>query len=590
MRLFTLTVVLVAAALVATDARQQPSFRAGVELVTIDVVATSADGMPVHGLTAADFALFEDGADQPIKTFEFINFSSTAPRPALPPGVFTNEVEPGGLFTVVVDEIGVQVDDVPAVRRITERFFKEALQPDDHVAIVRAGATSGFFLTTDRGMALDAVVQSTGRRERTLGITAPGAVDPSVAEIPAPTIETFGTGENSRNSFRVLFGVVDQLRHIRARRKAVLWISRGGDMPQGYIESVELGRPVGRDDDVFSRLIDTARAANVAIYTIDPRGLQTPAAEAGRDLEPFQTGTLRDVAALTGGRAVLGNHLNAGMAAIAAENRAYYLLGYEPTPGPRKARKLRVTTRAAGIKLLHRSVYLPGTEARPTGIELAASPLPVRDLEILLAPASVAIDRRKRGILLPFEIGTDLADRTEVEYTALALDAAGKVVSRTAGRGVASGGRVVGEARLGVESKAYHVRFVARAKAPVIEGLAFATVRVPAGKSKDAECGGFIFEQAVPRGVRDVAQSESLTISTLISAGKLGGALEFAMGRPGGIPQKTWPVALGTPLADGLWRVALNLKAPLPAGAIEVQLLHDGLLLNDNCLTQFTSR
>jgi hypothetical protein len=57
-----------------------------------------------------------------------------------------------------------------------------------------------------------------------------------------------------------------------------------------------------------------------------------------------------------------------------------------------------------------------------------------------------------------------------------------------------------------------------------------------------------------------------------------------------GAPQKLWPVTLGRPVAKGLWRVALSLNAPLPRGRLEVQLLHDGLLLHDHCLGQFTSQ
>ena len=50
---------------------QQPVFRSGVELVTIDVVATTRDGRPVHNLKAEDFELFEDGVRQEIRTFRF---------------------------------------------------------------------------------------------------------------------------------------------------------------------------------------------------------------------------------------------------------------------------------------------------------------------------------------------------------------------------------------------------------------------------------------------------------------------------------------------------------------------------------------
>ena len=574
----------------------QPVFRSGVELVTIDVVATTRDGNPIHNLKADDFELYEDGVRQEIRTFEFINFSSPAPLPPLPPGVATNAMEPGGIFAVVLDEIGIQVDDVQTVRRTAQRFFQETLQPNDHVAVVRSGVNSGFFLTSDRTMALDAVARSTGRRERTLGLEAPGGAEPAIQESPA-TIETFGTAEDGRNSFRVLASVVDRLSVIPARRKAILWFSRGGDMPQNYTESLELGRPVGRDDDVFSRLIQRARAGNVAIYTVDPRGLQTPAADTSRDLNPFDVGALRDLAALTGGRSVLTNDINGELEKVATENRAYYLLGYEPAPGTSKRprpRKLRVTTRAPGVSLLHRSVFLPG-ESKAAAPELLASPLPVRDLPIALAPAAVAIDRRKRGLVVPFEIGGNLRDGTDVEYSALALDAGGRVVSKAAGRGKAIDGRVAGQVGLSnTESGFYQVRFAARALNPDVTGLVFATVRVPDGKSKQPECGGFVFEQAGKRaGVRELTRSEPVTISTLISAEGLDGTvspISFALGPAGGIPQKTWPVQLGMPLANGLWRVALSLKPPLPGGHLEIQVLNNGLLLHDDCVAQFSTR
>ncbi|MEO7158586.1 MAG: VWA domain-containing protein, partial [Vicinamibacterales bacterium] len=140
----------------------QPTFRSGVELVTIDVVATDLNGKPVHDLKLSDFELFEDGKSQPIKAFQFID-SSVVPRNVpLPPGLVSNDVDPGALFTIVIDEIGIQVDDIQQVRRVTERFLNETLQPNDYVAVVRSGVNSGFFLTSDRAMALEAIRSSTG--------------------------------------------------------------------------------------------------------------------------------------------------------------------------------------------------------------------------------------------------------------------------------------------------------------------------------------------------------------------------------------------------------------------------------------------
>lgn len=570
----------------------QPTFRSGVELVTIDVVATDLSGKPVHGLKTSDFELFEDGKSQPIKAFQFVDSSTVSTETVAPPGIVTNSAEPGAIFAVVLDELGFQVEDTLEVRRVAERFFNETLQPNDQVALVRAGVNSGFFLTNDRSMAIDAIRATSGRRERTLGLEAPGGSTPAVVE-SEPTIETFGSGENSRDSFRVLFGVVDHLKQIRARRKAVLWFSRGGSLPSSFTESIEYGRNVGRDDDVFAKLIATARAANVAIYTVDPRGLQSAAAEVSRDLQPFDTTTLRDLAGFTGGRALLGNEMNATLAKVAAENRSYYLLGYEPASGGNrsKARKIRVTAKVPGVSVLHRAVYLPSTEIKAAPTALIASPLPISDLPIALAPAAVALDRSKRGVLLPFEIGRDLRDNTTVEYTAIALDASGKTVARAAGKGVSKNGRLVGDIGLPVEAKAYSVRFAAKALNPDIEGVAFATVRVPDGKAKDLECGGIVFEQPAPRtGLRQFSKDLPLTISTLVSAEKLTGALSFGLGPAGGVPQRLWPAALDQQLAPGVWRIALNLKGPLPVGNLEICVMRDELLAADSCLTQFSVR
>jgi VWFA-related protein len=587
-----LAAALAAGAALPAQQPAQPSFRSGVELVTIDVVATSSDGRPVHGLTQDDFELFEDGERQPIRTFQFLNMAALPEHDLPPPGVITNVVEPGGLFAVVLDEIGIQVDDVQAMRRVAARFFTDTLLPDDHVAVVRSGVESGFFLTADRTLALEAIARSTGRRERTLGVTEPGAADAELVESPV-TIETFGTAENGRNSFRVLAGVIERLRHIPARRKAILWFSRGGDLPPNYIDSLLLGRPVGRDDEVFSRLIRLAREANVAVYTVDPRGLRTLAAELTRDLEPFDLGPLRDLADATGGRAVLNNDLNGALDRIAAENRAYYLIGYEPPAAANRTRAhtLRVTTRAPGVALLHRTVFVPAEASRSPAPPLLASPLPISDLPIQLAPASVALDRRKRGILLPFEIGGGLADGTEVEYSALALDASGRTVARTGGKVRVAGGRAVGDAGMAVQAQTYAVRFAAHTANGARTGLAFATVRVPEGRSTPPECGGIVFEQPGRRGaLRQYDRAAPLTISTMVSAEKLTGQLTFGIGAAAGIPERIWPVAPGTPLANGLWRVVLTLKPPLPAGDFDVQLMQDDLLMHDNCLAQFTLR
>jgi VWFA-related protein len=598
-RLLTRIVVVACAAAASLSAQQpqQPVFRSGVELVTIDVVATGRDGRPVHDLKAGDFELLEDGKPQEIRAFQFINFSTAPSDAPPPPGIITNDVEPGGVFALVLDEIGSYATEVRDVRRAAERFLTGALQPHDHVAVVRAGANSGFFLTADRTMAIEAALSSTGRRDRGVRLEQAGAVD----AVGAGDFDTASPGTLGRNSFTVLEAVIERLRPIPARRKAIVWISRGGEMPANFEMALEIGQPIGRNEDALRRLIDRARLANVAIYTVDPRGLVAPSTSGSGNpgAQDFaDVGTHRDLANATGGRAIVNaNDIDSALQRMAVENRAYYLLGYEPaSPGHEKkpkARRIRVTTKSPGVELLHRSMYLPGMESRFITPSVLESPLPIRDLQIKLAPASVAIDRAKRGIVVPFEIGADLADNTDVEYTAMALDAEGRVVSRANGRGRARNGRVTGEVKLAAGSKSYQVRFAAQAKSPEVNGVVFATVRVPEGNTKEAVCGGFVFEQPGRPGMRELTRDQPVTISSLISAEGLDGTvapLAFALGPAGGIPQRTWPVQLAIPLSKGLYRVALTLRPPLPRGHLEIQLLRNGLLMHDDCIAQFSSQ
>lgn len=51
---------------------QQPTFRAGVNAVRVDVIVTDRRGMPVDNLTEADFEVTEDGKPQKIETARLV--------------------------------------------------------------------------------------------------------------------------------------------------------------------------------------------------------------------------------------------------------------------------------------------------------------------------------------------------------------------------------------------------------------------------------------------------------------------------------------------------------------------------------------
>src|SRR5262245_45005625 len=61
----------------------QPSFKAGVQLVRIDVTVLDDKRQPVRGLKASDFTVLEDGQPRPIRAFQAVDRAAAAATPAI---------------------------------------------------------------------------------------------------------------------------------------------------------------------------------------------------------------------------------------------------------------------------------------------------------------------------------------------------------------------------------------------------------------------------------------------------------------------------------------------------------------------------
>src|SRR5688572_13030070 len=146
--------ILVAAA--ATVGAQQPQFRSGVDLVTVDAAVHDDDGRPVASLTADDFRLEVDGRARPISSAQFVGQSETttenAGRSAAPVTHFSSNegADAGRVIVVAVDE--------PHIRRLEGKHalvaatrFIESLPDSDRVGVV--GLTNADTLTLSRDRA-----------------------------------------------------------------------------------------------------------------------------------------------------------------------------------------------------------------------------------------------------------------------------------------------------------------------------------------------------------------------------------------------------------------------------------------------------
>src|SRR5262249_54230952 len=92
-----------------------PTFRAGVELIQVDVTVLDKNRQPVRGLTAADFTIAEDGKPQAIAAFSAVEFPDPPPVPVVngkavtwmrdvAPDVQSNALAAGRLIVLLIDD------------------------------------------------------------------------------------------------------------------------------------------------------------------------------------------------------------------------------------------------------------------------------------------------------------------------------------------------------------------------------------------------------------------------------------------------------------------------------------------------------
>src|SRR5579862_3574257 len=290
-----------AAAPQAPALQRPPTFRAGVDIVQVDVSVLDKNRRPVRGLTAADFTILEDGKPQPVVAFSPVDMPDPPAAPVVAgrtitwmrdvaPDVQTNDVASGRLFVLLVDDALIPQDPkiVDNARRIA-RAVVEQLGRGDRVAVVfsqEGHLAQGF--TNDRQRLLAAVDRiDAGRARYTFGwdtirdrnsFTIDAVADPERFRNPHPHGDP---DEGARDaSVRTLQMVGDTLASAPQQRKGLIYISPGvtlnmtnvghGDLAAGRTQDVRESNVRLADllPDTFRRL----QAANVVIYSIDPAG------------------------------------------------------------------------------------------------------------------------------------------------------------------------------------------------------------------------------------------------------------------------------------------------------------------------------
>jgi VWFA-related protein len=380
------------AALAQQAPSEHPTFRIGVDVVSIDAVVTDRNGDVVRDLTAADFEVLQDGKPRAVTMATFVSVTPQGAAGALGGTPAAARAPSSGLaypppsreqvrrtLVFVVDDLGLSGQSMGRLLAALRRFVDAELRPGDLAAIVRTGESNGLLqaLTNDRGAlhaTIDALEADVQRAKGPwafgdvvqLGFSAPGFSGPQRA--------LSGSG-----SLIALSLVVQAARDLPGR-KTVVFASEGLDL---RLPSLEQDPHVL---DAFGSVIDQAARAGVVIYAIDCVGLETGGLRASDDIHyvPNMTEAVRRfadarlnsihgaqqslayLAEETGGFAVLNtNDLAAGLRRIGADVRDYYVIGYEPDPGtftPQGTRPLQhtisVKVRRPGLRVKSRKSFV----------------------------------------------------------------------------------------------------------------------------------------------------------------------------------------------------------------------------------------
>ena len=380
-----------------TEEDQDSVVRITTSLVQVDAVVTK-DGRMVTDLTPNDFVLTEDGRPQTITHFSYVSNVPNAEKPvatATPSTTNTTVIipavvrrdEPRRTIAIVVDDLGISLDSIRAVKEQLRKFVDEHLQPQDLVAIIRTGGEVGVLqqFTTDRRVLHRAIDSLRWNLCSRVGYSAL----PEMSNMTATT-DTLGSGQSgiglcANLQGGPLKGTVRALRFILAGmrtlpgRKAMVLLSDSLPLDLPNLDSLERGpikaeQPINdapnadavRNEDrtqfgnegVLRKVAELANRSSVVIYSVDTRGTKPIGLTAADNLTPSGPGrvvpgtellnraalrNLNDRSALLqdarGGMSLLSeqtggimitNSNDLGLDRVLGDQSGYYVLGYRP--------------------------------------------------------------------------------------------------------------------------------------------------------------------------------------------------------------------------------------------------------------------
>jgi VWFA-related protein len=466
-----LSFVLLAGTVPAQQSSQTPyTLKARSEVVLVNVTARDRKGSLVRDLTADDFTVLEDGKPQKVSSFDIENTDAVPEIAAGPeqsavlaPLKSRTEAKPAEaqpvpsalkdrrLLILFFDLSAMQPDEIGRSLTAAQKYVNQQMLPADLVSVVSLGSSLRVEqdFTADRTslkQALNRLNPSSGAgfEEGSTGTTegTPDSGQPFTAD------DTEYNIFNTDRRLEALKSVAAAVSRIE-QKKSLIYFSSGMDRT-GIENQSEL-----------RTAINAAVRANLAIYTMDIRGLQAlvPGGEAQnaslRGTAPYSgratqnalnanfttQETLVTLAGDTGGRAFLDtNDFNQIFKRVQEDTATYYMLGYHSGNPARdgKFRRIVVQVRRPGLKLEYRRGYYAPADFQHSSREdrerqldeELASELPTTDLPVYLAAGYFRLADNKfyvpislvvPGWEIPFTRGGD-QDKATLDLIGAVLD------------------------------------------------------------------------------------------------------------------------------------------------------------------------
>lgn len=397
----------------AAPQSQPPQFRAGVDLVTIDVRAVDKDGKPVPGLTKGDFVVTLDGQARPVVVLDYQVFGrttasspSTAPTDGASnqPASAATASRGGRVLLLVVDDLSAQPLQMKGLLNSAEKMLATLDESDMVGLVTTSGLGPAESPTRDRAAILAALRGKglVGRADakppqpyvtvnEAFDIARPGGDPSTLNRVEARECGSTSSGHRGIPAegicpdrvvanAKILAGLAEQttaqqvaayLHAVTAMHSApvprtIIALTGGVAVPQGRADTLDLISEAAAEADVGFYGLVAIDDMDLGIDTSPER------AKARRDEGTFMVGGMESLALTAGGEA----HRVIGQAdrfynRIVTEVSGLYRLGVEAPPGlkPDRYVSVKVSVKRSGV-----AVHTNTHALQPSAVAAATAP------------------------------------------------------------------------------------------------------------------------------------------------------------------------------------------------------------------------